>query len=167
MAISSQSRRVKFVDRRDIGSWLQGPKAALEEQGMDFGYSGQRFGLPEAGPNSVARMGRRLVALVIDWFACMAIAGLVAPDATYNQRSFYNLLTFFVSVTVLTALTGSSFGQRILGIQLASVSGKALNPIKVMIRTAMLCLVVPALIWDRDGRGLHDKAVGSIATRIR
>lgn len=134
---------------------------------MDFGFPGQRFGLPEAGPNSVARMGRRLVALVIDWFACMAIAGLVAPDATYNQRSFYNLLTFFVAVTVLTSLTGSSFGQRILGIQLASVSGKALNPIKVMIRTAMLCLVVPALIWDRDGRGLHDKAVGSIATRIR
>lgn len=154
------------MDRRDIGSWLQGPKAALEEQGIDFGYPGQRFGFPETGPNSVARMGRRTVALVIDWFACLAIAGLVAPNATYNERSLYNLITFFAAVSFLTAISGSSFGQRILGIRIVSISGGALNPLKVLARTALLCAVVPPLIWDRDGRGLHDRIAGSVAVRI-
>lgn len=154
------------MDRRDIGSWLQGPKAALEQQGMDFGYPGQRLGLPEAGPNSVARMGRRLVALVIDWFSCLAVAGLIFSAATYTQRSLYNLITFFVAVTFLTTFTGSSFGQRLVGVRLVGISGAALNPLQVLARTALLCAVVPALIWDRDGRGLHDRAVGSVAIRI-
>src|SRR5437868_12515676 len=36
-------------------------------------YPGQRFGLPERGPLSVASMGRRLLALLIDWLLCMMI----------------------------------------------------------------------------------------------
>jgi uncharacterized RDD family membrane protein YckC len=155
------------VDRRDIGSWLQGPKAALEVQGIELGYPGERFGLPQVGPNSVARMGRRLVALVIDWFSCVAIAGLIQPDATYNQRSLNNLITFFIAVTVLTSISGCSFGQRIMGIRLTTTAGRPLNPLQVAARTALLCAVVPALIWDRDGRGLHDRAVGSISIRVR
>jgi uncharacterized RDD family membrane protein YckC len=27
--------------------------------------------------------------------------------------------------------------------------------------------VIPATIWDRDGRGLHDKAAGTVVVRAR
>ena len=157
------------MDRRDIGSWLSGPKAALEEQGMDFGYPGQRFGLPKQGIGSVARMGRRIIALMIDWIAAILVTHLVFPDLVYGSEVFAaaTLGIFAAQVFLLTATTGASFGYKLAGIRLISISSAPITFLKVLVRTALLCLVVPALIWDRDGRGLHDKAVGTITMRAR
>lgn len=157
------------MDRRDIGSWLSGPKAALEEQGLDFGYPGQRFGLPKQGIGSVARMGRRIIALMIDWIAAILVTHLVFPDLVYGSEVFAaaTLGIFAAQVFLLTATTGASFGYKLAGIRLISISPAPITFLKVLVRTALLCLVVPALIWDRDGRGLHDKAVGTITMRAR
>lgn len=157
------------MDRRDIGSWLSGPKAALEEQGLDFGYPGQRFGLPKQGIGSVARMGRRIIALMIDWIAAILVTHLVFPDLVYGSEVFAaaTLGIFAAQVFLLTATTGASFGYKLSGIRLISISPAPITFLKVLVRTALLCLVVPALIWDRDGRGLHDKAVGTITMRAR
>ncbi len=157
------------MDRRDIGSWLSGPKAALEEQGMDFGYPGQHFGLPKQGIGSVARMGRRIFALTIDWIAAILVTHLVFPDLVYGSEVFAaaTLGIFAAQVFLLTSTTGASFGYKIVGIRLISISSSRITFLKVLARTALLCLVIPALIWDRDGRGLHDKAVGTITMRAR
>lgn len=157
------------MDRRDIGSWLSGPKAALEEQGMDLGYPGQRFGLPQRGVGSVARMGRRFAALMIDYVAAILVTHLAFPEFDYNSDPFRaaTIAVFAVHVFLLTATTGASFGYKIAGIRLISVSPARVTLIKVLARTALLCLVIPALIWDRDGRGLHDKAVGTLTMRTR
>ena len=157
------------MDRRDIGSWLSGPKAALAEQGMDFGYPGQRFGLPKQGIGSVARMGRRIIALMIDWIAAILVTHLAFPDLVYGSEVFAaaTLGIFAAQVFLLTATTGASFGYKLAGIRLISISSAPITFLKVLVRTALLCLVVPALIWDRDGRGLHDKAVGTITMRAR
>ena len=157
------------MDRKDIGSWLSGPKAALEEQGMDFGYPGQRFELPQQGIGSVARMGRRIFALTLDWTASILVTHLVFPDLVYGSEGFAaaTLGIFATQVFLLTATTGASFGYKIAGIRLISISPARITYLKVLARTALLCLVVPALIWDRDGRGLHDKAVGTITMRTR
>jgi uncharacterized RDD family membrane protein YckC len=69
-------------------------------------------------------------------------------------------------VAVLTALTGSSFGQRIMGIRVISLTRGRLDPARTALRTLLLCLVVPPLIFDRDQRGLHDKAADSVAVRV-
>lgn len=157
------------MDRRDIGSWLSGPKAALEEQGMDFGYPGQRFGLPQQGIGSVARMGRRFVALMIDWLTAILVTYLVFPELEYGSGDYgaATLGIFAAQVLLLTATTGASFGYKIAGMKLISISPSRITFSKVLVRTALLCLAVPALIWDRDGRGLHDKAVGTITMRAR
>jgi uncharacterized RDD family membrane protein YckC len=157
------------VDRKDIGSWLSGPKAALEEQGMDFGYPGERFGLPKQGVGSVARMGRRIVALTLDWMAAILVTHLAFPSLVYGSESFaaVTLGIFAGEVLILTATTGASFGYKLAGIRLISISPAPVTFLKVLVRTALLCLVVPALIWDRDGRGLHDKTVGTITMRAR
>lgn len=157
------------MDRRDIGSWLSGPKAALEEQGLDFGYPGERFGLPKQGIGSVARMGRRIIALVVDWTASILVAHLAFPDLVYGSEGFAaaTLGIFAAQVLLLTGTTGASFGYKIAGIKLISVSTGRVTFLKVLVRTALLCLVIPAVIWDRDGRGLHDKAVGTLTMRAR
>ncbi len=149
--------------RRDLAGWLEGPKASLEDQGYDFGYKGQRLGLPESGPGSVAGFGRRVVALTIDWLACVLVANLFSSG---QPPAFLPLVIFFVEVTLLTALTGSSFGQRILGIRVVSLAHGRLDPARSALRTLLLCLVVPPLVFDRDQRGLHDKAAGSVAVRM-
>jgi uncharacterized RDD family membrane protein YckC len=157
------------VDRRDIGSWLSGPKAALEDQGMDFGYPGERFGLPQQGKGSAARMGRRVIALMIDWVAAILVTHLAFPDLVYGDGDYgaVTLGVFAAQVFLLTATTGASFGYKIAGLRLISISPSRVTFLKVLVRTALLCLAFPALIWDRDGRGLHDKAVGTIIMRAR
>ncbi len=39
--------------------------------------------------------------------------------------------------------------------------------VQALTRTVLLCLFVPAVIWDRDGRGLHDKVPNTVVIRSR
>ncbi len=40
-------------------------------------------------------------------------------------------------------------------------------PLQAMARTVLLCLFLPAVVWDRDGRGLHDKVPNTVIVRTR
>jgi len=157
------------MNRQDIGSWLLGPKATLENQGVDFGYPGGRLGMPQTGPGAVANFGRRMIALCFDWFACLAISHATqrGPDATSNGVSLLTLELFAAEVVLFTVLLGGSFGQALVGIGVRNVNGKRIGIVAVVVRTVLLCLVFPALIWDRDGRGLHDQVTRSVAIRSR
>lgn len=94
------------MDKRDaIGSWLSGPRAAAEDAGVDFGYRGQQLGLPEEGPGSIARPGRRLGALAVDWAMSVLIASqLITQSYSGPATSNWALLVFFV-MGVLTVAT--------------------------------------------------------------
>ena len=155
------------MDRRDVSSWLSGPKETLEQQGIEFGYLGERLGFPETGIGSVSRPGRRLIALTIDWFASLFIANAFGSNLSSNAHSWLVLNVFAVQILLLTIFTGSSFGQRILGIGVRRLDEQRLDILGVVVRTLLLLLVIPAVVYDRDGRGLHDKAVGSVVLRIR
>ena len=155
------------MDRRDIGSWMQGPRQALEEQGYEFGYRGERLGMPQSGPGSVAPIGRRLVALGIDWIASMLVARLVFGRGT-DSVALETMLIFALMTIVLVSLTGASFGQRLLGVRVDSVTGGGRVVVwRVVVRTVLLCLVIPAVLMDRDQRGLHDRAAGTVVARAR
>jgi uncharacterized RDD family membrane protein YckC len=158
------SDKGREISRQDLAGWLEGPKASLEGQGYSFGYKGERLGLPEAGPGAIAGMGRRFLALTIDWLACVLVANLISSSP--GTQSVLTLLVFFAQVSILTALTGSSFGQRIVGIRVISLTTGRLDPARTGLRTLLLCLVVPPLIVDRDQRGLHDKAAGAAVVRL-
>jgi hypothetical protein len=43
-------------------------------------YAGQRLGLPQEGPGSVAGWGRRVAALFIDWFASLLVTRLIGAS---------------------------------------------------------------------------------------
>ena len=155
------------MNRADVGSWLLGPKATLENQGVEFGYPGARLGLPQSGAGSVATFGRRLVALCIDWFACLAISHAVVSSAgkSPSAASLLTLELFAAQALIFTVLLGGSFGQLALKIGVRRVDGQRLGIVGVILRTGLLCLVFPALIWDRDGRGLHDQIASSVVLR--
>lgn len=157
------------MDRRDVATWVSGPRAALEASGVDLGYRGERLGLPESGPGSVAGYGARIGAIFIDWISCAVIAKLILPQYAYGSRgsAIATLVIFFIVKSIFTVLGGSSFGQRIFGIRVAAF-GKSYVPVwRSLLRTLLICLVIPAVIYDRDGRGLHDRIARTVVVRTR
>jgi uncharacterized RDD family membrane protein YckC len=126
-------------------------------------YPGKQFGLPEDGPRSVAGVGRRLGALAIDWLACLAISLAIFHTQRATQLSTY--IMFAAEIWLLTALTGYTLGKRVLGIRVARVDGKPVGLVMSLLRTVLLLLVVPALVFDKDLRGLHDRAARTIVIR--
>jgi RDD family protein len=148
------------VERRDIASWLQGPSAATgRAAGGD--YPGQRLGLPGEGPGRVAGFGARLAAFALDAVLCAVIAWGIPRNPAWTTP------IFGVEVLVLTALAGASFGQRVRGLRVVRLDGRPLGVLRAALRTALLLLLVPALIWNRDSRGLHDRAAGSMVVHTR
>ena len=144
-----------MVDRKDIGSWLTGP----DTSGISK-YPGERLGLPESGPGSIARAGRRIVAIMIDW----GIALLISNFA-FGGDSWATLAVFAIEQTLLVGTLGYSIGHRIMGIAVIKPGGGTPGPLAGLVRAVLLCLVVPAVIFDPDQRGLHDKAMNTLLIR--
>ncbi|WP_345643338.1 RDD family protein [Streptomyces siamensis] len=153
-------------NRQAIGSWLSGPRAAAEEAGVDFGYRGQQLGLPEHGPGSIARPGRRLGALAVDWGLCLLIAYGLLTDGYDQATGNWALLVFFALSVLTVGTVGFTPGKRLFGLRVVPEGGGRLNPLRALLRSALVCVAVPALIWDRDGRGLHDRLARTVEVRI-
>ena len=104
-------------------------------------------------------MGRRLLALLIDWLASTGVALAIFHSASWT------LAVFFVEVYLLTALTGFTLGKRMLGIRVARLDGRPVGFGWALVRTILLITVIPPLVTDRDLRGLHDRAANTIVIR--
>jgi len=131
-------------------------------------YPGQRLGLPATGRGAVAGWPRRILALFVDWIASLLVAGFfVGPGVLSSQgsESWATLLVFFVEVSLFTALVGGSFGQLVTKVAVVRLDGTPVNLLVAMVRTLLICAVVPPVIYNRDQRGLHDLAAGTITVR--
>lgn len=145
-----------MVDRRDISSWLEGPPSR-----GDGHWPGQRLGRPRDGVGSVARPGRRLGALVIDWALCSLISA-----AFFYYDGLATLGIFALEQMLLVGTLGYSAGHRAFGMQVQHVEGRAAGLGAAIVRALLICLVIPAVVFDEDQRGLHDRAVGTLLVRI-
>lgn len=142
------------VARRDVASWLEGPGSVTG--GNEGLKRGERLGLPTEGRGRIAGAGARVVAFLIDAVLCATLAFVVAHDQVWTTP------IFAVEALVLTALAGGSAGQLLYGLRVVRVDGARVGWARATLRTALLLLFIPALIWDRDGRGLHDRLAGSV-----
>ncbi len=132
-------------------------------------WAGKRFGCAAEGPTSIARLGPRVLALVIDWALCSVIAaGLLGYRwGTQGGAGFGPLLVFFVENVLLVGTAGTTVGHRVVGARVTRVDGSVAGPLAALIRTVLLCVVIPAVISDADGRGLHDRLAGTVLVRTR
>jgi len=145
------------ASREGVGSWLEGGPGAA-----DPGSGGARLDLPESGPGSLAPVGRRAVALTIDWVLCLLIA-----RAFLGSDPLAPLLVFAAENVLLVGTLGFTFGHRLLGIRVRPLARADVGPgpLRALARTVLLCLVIPAVVWDAEGRGLHDRAAGTLIVR--
>jgi uncharacterized RDD family membrane protein YckC len=125
-------------------------------------WAGQRLGLPESGAGSLAKLGRRVLALGIDWALSMVVS-----QAFANGDSTVTLVVYALSQWLLVATLGFSVGHRILGLQVRRLDGRYVGFWRSLIRVGLILLVIPATIWDADNRGLQDKAAGTVLVRTK
>ncbi len=78
---------------------------------------------------------------------------------------FGPLLVLLVENVLLVGTVGATIGHRALGLRVEPVDGAAAGFRRAVVRSVLLCLAVPPLIWDADQRGLHDRAAGTLVAR--
>ncbi|GAA4285605.1 RDD family protein [Brevibacterium daeguense] len=144
------------IDREDIGSWLHGPQFSVPE---DY-WPGKNLGLPESGPGSTAPLWRRLLGLCFDWGMSYVIALFL-----FAGHELAILAVFAVQHFVLVSTLGTTVGHRVFGIEVRRFDGSAPGFRAGFLRTVLLCLVIPALIFNVDRRGFHDVAGRTVIVR--
>jgi uncharacterized RDD family membrane protein YckC len=141
---------------------------ALEAQA----YRGQRLGLPPDGPGSVADFAPRLGAFVVDCVASALVAAAVVSavhhggDAASRLPGNWSLIPFALDYLVGLVLAGRTLGMYLVGLRVIRVDRPAaINLLQAFERTVLLALVIPAVIWDRDRRGFHDRLTKTAVVR--
>lgn len=112
---------------------------------------------------------RRIVALTVDWAACSLVTLAVVGTQGYSGNPASGWITlgvFWLEASLGTAFAGGSFGQLATRIRVLRLDGQPLPLIPAVVRTMLICVVIPPLVFRPDGRGLHDLAVGSATYRL-
>jgi uncharacterized RDD family membrane protein YckC len=131
-------------------------------------YPGRNLGLPESGSGSLAPMGRRLAALLIDWLISYGLALLALGAGAISKAILPTavLVIWFLLGVMAVRLFGFTPGQLALGLEVAAVDGRV--PVglgRLAVRGLLIGVVVPPLFVDSDGRGLHDRVTGTAVVR--
>jgi uncharacterized RDD family membrane protein YckC len=134
-------------------------------------YRGERIGLPESGRGSLASTGSRVGAFLVDSIASGLVAALFvhrsgAKTVAERLPGTWSLVPFALDYVVGLLVAGRTLGMYLFGLRVIRVSRDvAVDPWRAVVRTALLALFVPALVFDRDNRGMHDRIADTAVVR--
>lgn len=94
---------------------------------------------------------------MVDW----GLSVLVSV-AFFHYDPLATLAIFAITQLVFVTLVNGSIGHLVFRMRVVPLAGGWIGAWRPLVRTLLLCLVIPAVIWDRDQRGLHDKAAGTV-----
>lgn len=136
------------------------PDPAAARPNATTDWPGKRLGSPASGPRSIGTLGRRIAALAIDWALASGVGYLF-----FGGDAMAILIAFAVLQYVFVVTASGSIGHLILGLRVVPLVPKWIGPLRPLVRTLLLCIVIPAVVWDRDQRGLHDQLAGTVLVR--
>jgi uncharacterized RDD family membrane protein YckC len=130
-------------------------------------YPGQRLGLPQDGAGAIASWRRRLVAIAVDWAASWLVAIALFPATLTDEATTAADLLLVPLVAVaqsvfFIALLGGSFGHVACRMVVVRLDRRPLGLVKPLLRSVLVYLVIPPLVFNQDNRGLHDLAAGTV-----
>jgi RDD family len=153
-----------------FGSWLSGPPPVgpgpTDQRPND--YPGQRLGLPQDGPKSLARTGRRIGALFVDWLIAYGLAALIMSIGWISLQvlSTAVLVIWLVIGAASVRLFGFTPGQYALGLIVIPIDNRLHVGLgRAVARGVLIALVIPPLFTDTDLRGLHDRLTKTAVVR--
>jgi uncharacterized RDD family membrane protein YckC len=115
--------------------------------------------------------GRRMLGITLDWLAAYAISlGFFAGGGTFLERSRglggTVLLVMAIEYLVLVTFGGASFGHRIVGLKVIRFSdGGAVTPVQALIRTVLMVIIVTAITFDENGRGINERLSNTVLVK--
>jgi uncharacterized RDD family membrane protein YckC len=118
----------------------------------------------------MARFGRRVAAMLVDWFIAYGLAALAMTLGliSVGAMSTVILVIWFVIGAVSVRLFSFTPGQFALGLMVVSMDDREhVGFGRALVRGLMIALVIPALFTDEDLRGLHDLATNTAVVRRR
>ena len=173
------ARRDDDAERPATGPARPAPKASRDDAAAtspaespadspaDEGYPGDRLGLPESGPGSVATLPRRAAQFTLD----ALLAGLLAWVFTFPAPpQNWSLLTWAAIMVVPVAVIGATPAMVLLGLRVVRLDrpgSPGVGLLWTLVRTASVFFVLPALILDRDSRGVQDRASRTVVVATR
>ena len=137
-------------------------------------YRGERLGLPATGRASLAPVGARIGAWLVDSIASAFVAALFVEVIHHGHRrdfadrlpGYWSLIPFALDYVLGILFAGRTLGMYLFGLRVIRVDrDEAVNPWRAVLRTLLLMLLVPAVVFDRDGRGLHDRYTDTAVVR--
>ena len=131
-------------------------------------YPGEFLSMPESGSGSQASVMRRMVAVLIDWLICLAIASFAVTqtDALGDSATLTYLL--WIAMGILCGwLFARTPGMMLLGMGVARVDAEErVGFWRAAVRTILTGFILPAALVDADGRGMHDRATNTTVIRL-
>jgi uncharacterized RDD family membrane protein YckC len=118
---------------------------------------------------SVAGFGSRFLAFFVDGVLADLLAIAINGGFHNNGRqSLSSYLAFLLIELIFVTVAGQTPGMRVLGVAVLRADRQGRAPFKwVLLRTALLAAIVPALFNDASGRAMHDRAAGTVTVHTR
>jgi uncharacterized RDD family membrane protein YckC len=112
--------------------------------------------------------GRRMLGLLIDWGMSYAIAvGFFAEIGDFSTGTVI-LIIYFTQYLVFASLGGATPGHRIVGLKIVRFSdGQMPTPLQALIRSVLLILIVTAITFDQNGRGVNERLSDTVLIKTR
>jgi uncharacterized RDD family membrane protein YckC len=94
--------------------------------------------------------------LFVDWLGSYGVAFFILRDVQHPAFATLTTVIFWLESSFGIALSGGSFGQLATRLRVLRVDGGPLSLLRALQRQLLVCLVIPPLVFQQDGRGLHD-----------
>ena len=112
-----------------------------------------------------------MLGITLDWLASYAIAiGFFAGGGSFLERThrvdWSAIIILAVEYLTLVTFGGSSFGHRMVGLKVVRFSdGGAVTPIQAAIRTFLMIIVITAITFDENGRGINERLSNTVLVK--
>ena len=112
--------------------------------------------------------GRRMLGVLIDWLMSYAIAIGFFVEFGESSMGAVVFLIFTAQYLLFAALGGATPGHRVVGLKIVRFSdGGMPTPLHALIRTGLLVLVLTAITFDHNGRGINERLSNTVLIRTR